>query len=85
MHRQVALGDVQIGAAHTASAHGDKEFAGSGLRHVDGDAFQRPAVNGAWPQDPPRVHRLGCHQPIVTPNGDGRRIRPSPNALKAGV
>ena len=36
MHRQVALGDVQVGTAHTASAHGDEEFAGCGPRHVDG-------------------------------------------------
>jgi hypothetical protein len=41
VHRQVALGDVQIGTAHTAGVHGDKEFTRPWLRHVDRDAVQR--------------------------------------------
>src|SRR5207249_9810834 len=36
MYRQVPLGDVQIGAAHTAGVHGDQEFTRTWPRYLDG-------------------------------------------------
>src|ERR1700752_875130 len=41
VHGQVALGDVEIGAAHAARVHGDEELTGPRLRHLDGEAVQR--------------------------------------------
>src|SRR3979490_1571999 len=65
VHRQVALGDVQIGAAHAARVHGDKEFTRSRLRHLDGDAVQRMGGHRARSSNPPRAHGWGGHPPMV--------------------
>ena len=61
MHRQVALGDVQIGAAHTAGMHGDEEITRSGPRYLDGDAVQWMSGHRARLTNPPRAHGWGGH------------------------
>src|SRR5206468_2554461 len=61
MCRQVPLGDVQIGAAHTAGVHGDQEFTGTWPRHVDGDAVQRTSGHRTRAANPPRAHGWSGH------------------------
>ena len=65
VHRQVALGDVQIGATDTACVHRDEQFTRARLRHVDGDAVQRSGGHRARLSNPPRAHGGGGHPPMV--------------------
>ena len=83
VHRQVAFGDVQVGAAHAAGVHGDKQLAVTGPGHFDGYALQRLGVHRAGPTDLPRLHRLGGHATMVARRRDARRR--SRNALKAAA
>ncbi|BBY92030.1 hypothetical protein MGALJ_16990 [Mycobacterium gallinarum] len=66
MHRQVALGDVKIGAAHATCPHGDEELARRGPWHVGGDFLQRSTAHRARPVNSPCLHRRGAHHLMVT-------------------
>jgi hypothetical protein len=67
MHRQVALCDVQIGAAHTTRVHSDEQFVARRTRYWDGDA--RMAVNSVNHHPPAAVSRkkLSRNPPINAP------------------
>ena len=57
VRRQVALGQVQVGAAHAAGRHLDEHLAFTGGRVGTFAVVQRPAGGGAGPGDPPCLHR----------------------------
>ncbi len=59
VHREIALGDMQIGAAHSASTHGDQKLRPSGLRDRRADVFQRFGADRTRVSDLPRAHRGG--------------------------
>ena len=57
VHRQIALGHMQIGAAHTAGAHRDQELVGCGPGNVRRHAAHRCARHRAGAVHLPRGHR----------------------------
>src|SRR5262245_29615789 len=59
VHRQVALGDMQIGPAYAAGMHGDQEFTRCRLGQADRDAVQRTGGHWAGLANPPRAHASG--------------------------
>ena len=61
VHGKVALGDVQIGPAYPACAHGNQEFGRPGPRHRRADVFQRLGVDRTGPTHPPRMHGRRGH------------------------
>src|SRR5690606_5635105 len=53
---EVALGQVQVGAAHTARLHPDPDLTGSGLRHRQLDRLQRSGRHRAGTGHHPGTH-----------------------------
>lgn len=65
VHRQVAFGDVQIGAAHPARRHGDLNFVRAGFSGQGIDELEGVVTERARRRDTPRRHHLCAHEPIV--------------------
>lgn len=82
VHRQIPLGDMQIGPAHPARAHTHEEFVGAGHRDRLLDQPQRPfpGPHRAGPVHHPRTHRpVGHAFQSVTARAARRAPRPKPD------
>ncbi len=62
VYREVPLGDVQVGTAHAARAHGNQQLGWLGARHRRVDPFQRIGVHRTGATYPPRIHYRGGHR-----------------------
>ena len=65
VHRQVAFGDVQVRAAHSAGPNGDEHLAVIGI--LDGclDQLEWMCADRAWRSYSPRAHRPWSHDSMV--------------------
>jgi hypothetical protein len=59
VHREVAFGDVQVGAADPARVHSHQQLGRVRPRHLGFDVFEWARVHRAGRAHPPRAHRRG--------------------------
>ncbi len=71
LRRQVAFGEVQVGAAHAARMHAHSHLTGSGHRVGPVDELERAVVDRPRIGHYPRAHRARCY--VQCPGGRPRR------------